>query len=137
LAFEANRGQSDAQVSFLSRGSGRTLFLTRNEAVLVLDRREHPAQGSVPAARLRADESAQVRRTVVRTTFVGANAKLRLTGSEPLPGRAHYFIGNDPTKWQTNVPMYAKVQYDDLYAGIDLVYYGTRARHAPRHCTRY
>ena len=34
LSFEANQGQSDAQVEFLSRGSGYTLFLTPSEAVL-------------------------------------------------------------------------------------------------------
>ena len=38
LSFEANRGQSDSRVKFLSRGSGYSLFLTSNEAVLVLSR---------------------------------------------------------------------------------------------------
>ena len=36
LSFEANRGQSDPQVKFLSRGNGYTLFLTGDEAVLSL-----------------------------------------------------------------------------------------------------
>src|SRR5712692_10402039 len=36
LSFEANHGQTDGQVKFLSRGSGYTLFLTSNEAVLAL-----------------------------------------------------------------------------------------------------
>ena len=36
LSFEANRGQTDSQVKFLSRGSGYTLFLTGDEAVLSL-----------------------------------------------------------------------------------------------------
>src|SRR5262245_53500094 len=34
LSFEANRGQSDSQVKFLSRGSEYTVFLTPTEAVL-------------------------------------------------------------------------------------------------------
>src|SRR5688572_27325641 len=38
LSFEANEGQTDAQVKFLSRGSGYSLFLTANEAVLALSR---------------------------------------------------------------------------------------------------
>src|SRR5438128_9290342 len=36
LAFEANQGQTDAQVRFLARGSGYGLFLTPSEAVLNL-----------------------------------------------------------------------------------------------------
>src|SRR5687768_8566470 len=33
LSFELNRGQTDPQVKFLSRGPGYTLFLTATEAV--------------------------------------------------------------------------------------------------------
>jgi hypothetical protein len=36
LSFEANQGQTDARVKFLSRGSGYTLFLTSDEAVFNL-----------------------------------------------------------------------------------------------------
>src|SRR5271154_6716768 len=36
LAFEANQGQTAADVRFLSRGDGYSLFLTEQEAVLAL-----------------------------------------------------------------------------------------------------
>ena len=36
LGFEANQGQTDSRVRFLSRGGGYSLFLTPNEAVLAL-----------------------------------------------------------------------------------------------------
>jgi len=36
LSFEANQGQTDPRVEFISRGSGYSLFLTSNEAVLTL-----------------------------------------------------------------------------------------------------
>ena len=36
LSFEANQGQADARVRFLARGDGCTIFLTDNEAVLIL-----------------------------------------------------------------------------------------------------
>ncbi len=42
LSFEANRGQTDPSVSFLSRGRGYTLFLTGREAVLTLRSRQLP-----------------------------------------------------------------------------------------------
>src|SRR3989442_14904858 len=38
LYFEANRGQSDPQVKFLSRGAGHMVFLTSTEAVLIAPR---------------------------------------------------------------------------------------------------
>ena len=38
LSFEANHGQTDPQVKFLSRGHGYALFLTAGEAVLTLQR---------------------------------------------------------------------------------------------------
>src|SRR2546425_11862393 len=36
LSFEANQGQADPRAKFISRGSGYTLFLTSDEAVLAL-----------------------------------------------------------------------------------------------------
>src|SRR5437867_10032946 len=36
LSFEANRGQADPRVKFLSRGRGYGLFLTSAEAILTL-----------------------------------------------------------------------------------------------------
>jgi uncharacterized protein DUF1905 len=36
LSFEANQGQTNTRVKFLSRGAGYTLFLTGDEAVLKL-----------------------------------------------------------------------------------------------------
>jgi hypothetical protein len=47
-----------------------------------------------------------------------------LNGLEPLPGKVNYFIGNDSTHWHSNIPTYAKVRYQDVYPGIDLLYYG-------------
>ncbi len=109
LSFEMNAGQTDASVRFLSRGAGYALFLTGNEAVLSLERRR-PKTNSQSAA--------------FRMSLAGANRNAPVTGLDELPGKSNYFIGNDPAKWRTNVPTYAKVKYQNVYRGIDLVYYG-------------
>src|SRR2546425_12878788 len=58
--------------------------------------------------------------------LVGANPKPKIAGLEELPGKSNYFTGNDPKKWRTHVPTYAKVHYRELYPSIDLVYYGNQ-----------
>src|SRR5262249_12992669 len=42
------------------------------------------------------------------------------------PGKVNYFRGNDPRKWRTGIPTYAKVRYRGVYAGVDVVYYGAQ-----------
>src|SRR3989475_8604880 len=126
LSFEANDGQADPQVKFLSRGRGYTLFLTSTEAVLVLREGESVrsvAGGPPPAKR---EKGKALRGTVLRMRFVGANPVPAVAGVGELPGKSSYFVGNDPKKWRANVPTYAKVEYRDVYPGVNLVYYGNQ-----------
>jgi hypothetical protein len=60
--------------------------------------------------------------------LVGSNPHAKVSGLEELPGKSNYFIGNDPKKWRTNVPNYAKVKYASVYPGVDLVYYGNQGK---------
>ena len=109
LSFEPNQGQTDPQVKFLARGAGYGVFLTSDQAVLTLRR---PDKNS----------------SVVRMQLAGANPVAAATGSSPLPGKSNYFIGNDPAKWHRGVPQFARVRYQGVYPGVDLVYYGNQGR---------
>ncbi|TLY39787.1 MAG: hypothetical protein E6K61_08810, partial [Nitrospirae bacterium] len=120
LSFEANRGQTDSRVKFLSRGSGYTLFLTQREAVLAL--RPAPARGTRPGASGGEDATP----SVLRMHLLGANPAAPLSGLDALPGTVNYFVGHDPAKWQTHVPTFAKVKQSQVYPGVDLVYYGNQ-----------
>ena len=119
LSFEANQGQTDAQVNFLSRGSGYTLFLTATEAVLSLRESAAPSSGE-------ARDTQVTTGTVLRMQLIGANPAPAVAGLERLPGQVNYFIGHDPARWRSNVPLYGKVKYEGVYPGIDLVYYGNQ-----------
>ena len=55
--------------------------------------------------------------------FAGANSHAEPIGLEALPGRSNYFIGDNAARWQTGVPHYAKLLYEDILPGIDLLYY--------------
>ena len=43
-------------------------------------------------------------------------------------GKANYLIGNDPSNWQTDVPLFGRVVYRDLYPGIDMFYSSSTRR---------
>src|SRR2546422_827769 len=125
LSFEANQGQTEPQVKFLSRGSGYTLFLTPTEAVLTLTKVDAHAKLRISGEATLVEPEKRAG-TVLRMKLLGANPTPRVTGVEELCGRSNYFIGNDPAKWRANVPTYAKVEYRDVYPGVNLVYYGNQ-----------
>src|SRR5439155_24068624 len=52
LSFEANRGETDPQVKFLSRGPGYTVFVTSTEAGLTLHGMEGITGGTNPKPRI-------------------------------------------------------------------------------------
>jgi Bacterial Ig-like domain (group 3)/Beta-propeller repeat len=127
LSFEANHGQTDSRVKFLSRTGGYSLFLTGDEAVLTLSggkANTHKAKIAGTARTLQSGMAAPKSGGVLRMKLRNANPAAKVTGMDELAGTSNYFIGNDPTKWRTNVPTYAKVKYEGIYSGIDLVYYG-------------
>ncbi len=39
----------------------------------------------------------------------GASKPALVLGSEQLPGKAHYFVGNNPAKWHSDIPTFGKV----------------------------
>jgi beta-propeller repeat-containing protein len=126
LHFEANQGQADKEVRFLSRGPGYSLYLTAGEAVLVLTRPNPDGKPDGRSTPGRREAPAQAMPAVLRMSIVGAAPAPLVSGREELPGKANYFIGRDPEKWRTNVATYAKVHYREVYPGIDLVYYGNQ-----------
>jgi Beta-propeller repeat/FG-GAP-like repeat len=132
LSFEANQGQTNGEVKFLSRGKGYTMFLTADGAVMKLrvPGKENKQSGAVREAALKCRERGieTERSAVLRVKLVGANREARVEGAEELPGRSNYFLGNDPSQWRINVPNYGRVKYGSVYPGVDLVYYGNEGQ---------
>jgi len=107
LAFEANVGQSDASVRFLGRQPGVDVFLTDSAATLGL----RPGIDATTGA-------------AVRLQPLGADPSAVAVGLDPLASRVNYLVGQDPDRWHTGVPTFARVVQQGVYPGIDFVYYG-------------
>ena len=107
LHFEANQGQTDEQVQFLSRGDGYSLFLTPTEAVLALRNAERGMTDTdwktistsalhVSRSSFSDHHSAFPTGTVLRMQLVGANPQPQVAGLEEFPGKVNYLLGSDP-----------------------------------------
>ncbi|HXJ89376.1 MAG TPA: SBBP repeat-containing protein [Candidatus Binatia bacterium] len=119
LIFEPNRGQdnldpADLHAQFVTHGSGYSLVFGNDGALLNLA--SHPR--SAGSSRVKG------RFQTLQMKIAGASSLVRLTGADLLPGKSNYFIGNDPGKWRTGVPQFARVRYENVYPGINLVFYG-------------
>ena len=102
LSFEANVGQTNPDVKFLSRGRGHTLFLTDSQATLKLTNQ----------------------RAVLRLKLL--NARPRIEGQELLEGKVNYLIGKDQKKWRSNISTYRNIVYRNAWSGIDMIWHGTQ-----------
>ncbi len=101
LAFEVNRGQAPEDFDFLVRCGGYRAFVAPTEVVFA---------------------------------FEGAGLCMRLDGAwrtapdargRELPGRVNYFLGNDPEKWLTGVPLVRGVTYRDVAPGTSWTFRGS------------
>jgi hypothetical protein len=124
LYFEPNQGQgnldsSDARAKFVSRGAGYSLFLGSNGAILSLASHEPKKKGSSTHG-----NQSTPNLEFLHMKLAGSNPQARLRATDSLPGKSNYFIGNDPSKWRTGVPHFARVRYENVYPGINLVFYG-------------
>ncbi len=106
LSFQSNQGQTSSQVDFVARGDGYNVFLTKGDAVLTLQ----TASGG----------------DALRIDLVGANPNPAANGQSPQAGQANYLLGNDRNNWITGVPLYGSVEYQNVYQGIGIRYYGNQ-----------
>src|SRR5262249_5449220 len=65
--------------------------------------------------------------TVFRLSWLGSRPS-SISGLEEMPGKANYLRGSNPSKWRAGVSTYRKLKYEDLYPGVDLVFYGNSSR---------
>ncbi len=117
ITFEANVGQTDSRVKFISRADGHTLFLTPTEAVLALDSNDSTSERN-PLSQTPDTQA------MLRMKFIGANPAPSVMGQEEQKSKTSYLTGKDSRNWLTNVSSFGRVFYGNIYRGIDLIYYG-------------
>ena len=128
LAFLPNQGQSDRLTKFQAYGTGFIVSITQQEAVLTLASPPRAPAADSPAG-LRSHPNPKSdwsgpKQDSFRMHFVGGGGQPAVTVSNQLKTLSNFVAGSDQTKWATNVQSYGRVQYSNIYNGIDIAYYG-------------
>lgn len=125
IYFKPNLGQWSAPFDFKAQTGNTALFFTSNSIrvniVDVEQKHWHDSIASLPEMPL-LPEGTLINTHAYEITFLGATTSA-VTGFDKQSFHYNFFLGNDESKWKSNVSAYTGVRYEQLYHGIDLVYF--------------
>lgn len=116
ILFMPNKGQLHENVEYYAAGAGHQLYLTKTGATYAFSKNENKE--------LPEDKTSHA----VKVNFSGANPDVTLVGQQEQSEKVNYFIGQDESKWKTDIATFSQVTYKNLYDGIDLIYTGGQAK---------
>lgn len=137
LQFEEAADPGNKSVKFTAHASGMQIAIRPTEALMRLNGRKDAEAGppsrhsstsgeldvrqrdAIPSAAIPLSEPA-----VLRMKFAGANRGARVVGENQLAAKTNYFVGDDAGRWRTGLANYERVKVNQIYRGIDMVYYG-------------
>ena len=115
MPFIANEGQAAKEVSFYAKTFGGTAYVTeKGEMVYSFPRIE-------PKGRTKdiASSPQNIKGVTLKETLVGASVT-NPQGKDRAQTKVNYFIGNNKSKWKTDISTYNSIFLEEIYKGIDL-----------------
>ena len=131
VGFIENRGQVDMTVSYYADAAWASIYFTPEAVVIDLkedilrtertsspgysqERPGMPAERFMPTTR---------RGCALWVRFKNENPSATIEARGELACRHHFFLGNNPEKWQPGVPAFAEIVFHDLWPGVDLTFW--------------
>jgi gliding motility-associated-like protein len=118
-AFIENKGQWPEKVLFKSTFHGGNMWVEQGRVLFHLQdfteyRRSH--------ANLKQDAPDELtfKQELIGLTFLGANDVKTIEKHQRAPHYYNFFIGNNPSRWASNVGAYSEFLLKNFYNGIDL-----------------
>jgi len=113
IRFTENKNQWDNGILYRASLDGGALFLRKNDFTYNFYDAEALRQNHIQGS------AKPIKGHAFRMTFVGANAEPVTKSKNPSPDYCNFYIGNNPSKWASNVKNYTEVYYENLYQNID------------------
>jgi len=123
LNYVENKGQWNEKVLYKLRLNEAALFLEENCVTWALTDPHSMAHSHAHHGCEEHNNNLLKDAHAYKVHFVGANKNPQIQAQNPQLDYVNYFIGNNPKNWASNVKLYEKVLYTDIYNQIDLLYY--------------
>jgi len=137
LSFIQNDGQMDKKVKYYERGNGHSTYFTSDGVYLELlsnseaivesknidNDKQTIAEHQSPTSR-----NQNIKSEMITLVPLGANKSPEITAEGKQQGRVNYYRGSDSEDWQTDIPTYNAIIYEDIYNGIDMKFYGNNRK---------
>lgn len=131
LFFTENKGQFSNEVLFQTYVQDATVYLCKNKIVTVFtsetkdDQINEQDSNQIYRNRMLLREPQKLEMISIVAEFVDSNPDTVVIGGHQISHKNNYFIGNNPEQWYIDVPNYQSLTYQNIYPGIDLIYYGS------------
>ena len=117
-AFIENKGQWEDPILFKARFTGGNLWIQQKKFVFHLQ--DFSALKELHGNPRDVEVETVIPQTVVHLNFLGSNEVTQFEKQLPTTAYYNYFLGNDQTKWASDVHGYGEATMRNLYNGIDL-----------------
>lgn len=128
LSFRENKGQFPDHILYQATVPNATIWVTKTGMQYQFTRSAGEVVDPMFAGAPDCDDmklkTPLFEQLVVATKLRNANPVPYSAAQGMLDGKSNYFLGNDPSKWVTDISDYSSVALYNVYPGTDLYYYG-------------
>ncbi|MGB0882082.1 MAG: PKD domain-containing protein [Vicingaceae bacterium] len=123
--FNENKGQLDESIKYHCKLHIGDIFFKDNQFTFDLFSAEELNEFYSHKHHDEKEEghSSVLNKHVYNMKFIGANSNNEIISSKKNKHYKNYFLGNDKSKWASNVNSYQKINYQNIYDGIDVAVY--------------
>ena len=119
--FKQNKGQWHSNALFKAELADGAMFLEKTGITYSFEDKTYIRSLHNSKKKTKPPES--IKGHVVRVKFKGANENAEISQTRMSSHYENYFIGNDKSKWASNVGVYNEVKYKNIYDNIDFKIY--------------
>lgn len=129
VKFIQNQGQWCFDYDYTARVQGQSIFLGPHGTSYWLTDRQaeeeyhHRLRYRNPEGQKISEKFSRLQNHLVKTEWIGSNPQTRSFPFQELNEYTNYFLGNDKSRWRSNVPVFSGVTYQQVYPGIDVQFY--------------